>query len=75
MIYHEYRAQPIRVVDGDTLILDVDLGFFGVEGLVEMQDPGFRLPGGETCRGYGGEQENEKQSFHKNLLVGWYTCN
>lgn len=27
MIYHEYKAMPVRVVDGDTLILDVDLGF------------------------------------------------
>lgn len=43
LIMYEYKAKVVRVIDGDTIVLDVDLGFN-----MKITDEHFRLVGLNT---------------------------
>lgn len=59
-----YRAVVVRVIDGDTLVVDIDLGF-----RIWVRDQHLRLLDVHTPELHGtGAAEGVKA---KNLLVGW----
>ena len=56
---HEYRARVVRVVDGDTLVLDVDLGFrirhevvVRLAGIDAPEMVGAARPAGEAAKDF-----------------------
>jgi endonuclease YncB( thermonuclease family) len=53
---YEYRAEVVRVVDGDTLDVSIDLGF----GIVFRPDKGIRLAVVNTAEIHGVKKESEE---------------
>jgi micrococcal nuclease len=51
---YEYRAEVVRVIDGDTLVLDLDLGF-NIRNRVTA-----RLLGVDTAETYGVSHESDE---------------